>query len=158
MNPPDIATEDPRTPDVRALLEEHLRYSTFDTPPEDVHALEIDGLLDPSVTFVTARRDGSLLGFGAIKHLDSDHCELKSMHVAEAVRGGGVGRALLEHLLSLAVGSSAKRISLETGGSGSFAPARAFYLTAGFEPCGPFADYREGTTSVFMTRVLKNPL
>ncbi len=154
MNSPVIAIDDPRAEDVSALLAEHLRFSKLDTPPEDVHALDIDGLLDPAVTFVSLREGGELLGFGAIKQLDDDHAELKSMHTAVAARGRGVGRAILEHLLALAADRGVRRVSLETGGMETFRAARSFYAAAGFQACGPFGDYRSGTTSVFMTLVL----
>ena len=151
MKSPAVAIDDPRADDVSALLAEHLRFSKLDTPPEDVHALDLDGLLDPAVTFVSLRDGGELLGFGAIKQLDNDHAELKSMHTAAEARGRGVGRAILDHLLAIAADRGVRRVSLETGGMETFAPAREFYAAAGFRPCGPFGDYRSGTTSVFMT-------
>ena len=154
MDAVTIAIDDPQADDVRSLLEEHLRFSALDTPPADVHALDLDGLLDVAVTFVSARRQGGLVGFGAIKRLAPDHYELKSMHTIAAVRGQGIGSKILEHLIALATERGATRVSLETGGMDLFAPARAFYRTAGFELCGPFGDYRSGTTSVFMTRTV----
>ncbi len=149
-----IAVDDPRRDDVRALLERHLAFAKAVTPPEDVHALELDGLLDPSVTFFSLRADGSLLGVGAIKRLDADHVELKSMHTAEEARRRGVGRAIVDHLLAVAAERGASRVSLETGAMDAFEPARSLYASAGFVPCGPFGDYAESANSAFMTRPL----
>ncbi len=147
-----IEVDDPRRDDVRALLERHLAFARAVTPPEDVHALGLDGLLDPSVTFFSLRAGGRLLGVGAIKELDPDHAELKSMHTAEEARRRGVGRAIVEHLLSVAAERGVTRVSLETGAMDAFAPARSLYASAGFVPCGPFGDYPASPNSAFMTR------
>ncbi len=97
-----VALDDPRKPDVRALLEIHLRFCHATSPPEDVHALDIDALLDPSVSFFSCRADGELLGVAALKTLDAWHGEVKSMHTAAEVRGQGVANALLKHLINVA--------------------------------------------------------
>jgi putative acetyltransferase len=146
-----ITEVDPRAPEVLVLLERHLSFNAEVTPPEDIHALDLDGLLDPSVTLYGLRNGGSLLGIGALKQLDEQHIEIKSMHTVEAARGRGVARAMLDHLLAIAAGRRARRVSLETGSQDAFLPAIALYTGAGFERCGPFADYRNGTSSVFMT-------
>jgi putative acetyltransferase len=151
-----IEIDDPRRDDVRALLEQHLHFARSTTPPEGVFALELDGLLDPAVTFFSARAgDGELLGVGALKELDPEHAELKSMHTAAAARRRGVGRALVEHLLQVAAARGCRRVSLETGSMAAFAPARTLYAAAGFEPCGPFGDYRESPNSSYMTRLVE---
>src|SRR5437773_3132838 len=93
-----VAVDDPRRDDVRALLERHLAFNRDVTPPEGVFALDVDGLLGPTVTFYSARLDGELLGVGALRQLDGSHGELKSMHTVEAARGQGVGTALVDHL------------------------------------------------------------
>jgi putative acetyltransferase len=149
-----IEVDDPRRDDVRSLLEQHLAFARKVTPPEDVHALDLDGLLDPTITFFSLRVDGELLGVGAIKQLDAHHAELKSMHTATSARRRGVGRAILDQLLAVAAGRGVRRISLETGAGESFAPARALYAGAGFVPCGAFGDYRASQNSAFMTRLL----
>ncbi|MFS0699832.1 GNAT family N-acetyltransferase [Cellulomonas sp. 179-A 4D5 NHS] len=149
-----IAPDDPRAADVRRLLERHLELMNAQSPPEDVHALDVDGLVDPSVTFVSLRSEGTLLGVAALKQLDATHAEVKSMHTAEEARGRGVGRALLDHLLVLARERGLERVSLETGSQPGFAPARALYARAGFAECGPFADYLPSPHSTFMTRVV----
>ena len=151
MPPGEISIDDPRTPDVGYLLQRHLAFTNTHSPPEDVHALDVEGLLDPAVTFYSLRLDGELLGVGALKQLDDGHAEVKSMHVAEAARGRGIGRTLVDHLIAVARQRRLSRVSLETGSMAAFAPARALYAGAGFEPCGPFGDYRPSANSVFMT-------
>ena len=153
----EISIDDPQAADVRALLERHLAFATANTPPEDVHALEADGLLDPAITVFSFRRHGELLGVGALRLLDRGHAELKSMHTAEAARGRGIGRALVDHLIAVARDGGIRRVSLETGSTPAFAPARSLYTQAGFQPCGPFGDYRPSPNSTFMTRVLDSP-
>ena len=154
MSPLVIAIDDPRVTDVRALLERHLGFARETTPPEDVHALDLDGLLEPRVTFFSARRDAELLGIGALKQLDETHGELKSMHTASERRGAGVGRAMVDHLLAVAVGRGYRRVSLETGAMDEFAPARALYRRAGFTTCAPFAQYTVNPFSTCMTMEL----
>ena len=149
-----ITPDDPRTPDVRMLLERHLAFANEHSPPEDVHALDIDGLLQPSISFFSYRAEGELLGVGALKHLDDDHAELKSMHTSAAARGRGVGRAMLDHLLRTARERGYQRVSLETGTMDAFAPARELYAKAGFVSCPPFNGYWESPNSVCMTLAL----
>ena len=149
-----IAVDDPRAPDVRALLERHLAFASATTPREDVHALDVDALCEPSVTFVSFRTGGEVLGVGALKELGDGHAEIKSMHTAEAARGRGVGRAIVEHLVAVARERGLRRISLETGSGEAFAAARALYLRAGFEPCPPFAGYPASPNSAYLTLAL----
>ena len=151
-----IAIDDPRVEDVRALLETHLAFAREVTPPGHVHALDIDGLVDPAVTFFSARGDGVLVGIGALKRLDGSHAELKSMHTAQAARGQGVGRAMVDHLLAVAAARGFQRVSLETGTMGAFAPARSLYATVGFTPCEPFGEYTANPNSACMTIDLSN--
>ena len=147
----EITIDDPRAGDVRALLERHLAFAHSLSPPEDVHALDVDGLVDPSITFFSFRVGGRLLGVGALKRLDADHGEVKSMHTAEEARGCGIGRALLAHIIAVARDRGFRRLSLETGSMAGFVPARSLYAGAGFELCGPFGDYRASPNSSFMT-------
>jgi putative acetyltransferase len=149
-----IAPDDPRRPDVRALLERHLAYANEHSPPEDVHALDLDGLLHPDVSFFSTRCDNVLVGIGAIRMLDTGHAELKSMHTAAEARGRGVASAMVDHLLGLARARGVTRVSIETGTQAAFAPARALYARAGFEPCEPFGDYTYSPNSVCMTLLL----
>jgi len=150
-----ISIDDPRVGDMHALLTRHLAFAYEHTPPADVHALDLNGLLDPAVTTYSARRGGQLLGIGALKELDETHAELKSMHTAEAARQQGVGRAMLDHLVGVARQRGYRRVSLETGTMEAFAPARSLYANAGFVPCDPFGDYRLSPSSSFMTLFLR---
>ncbi len=139
---------------MRSLLERHLEFANEHSPPEDVHALDIDGLLDPSISFFSYRVEGELLGVGALKHLDDGHAELKSMHTAVEARGRGLGRRLLDHLVAIARERGYRRLSLETGTMDAFAPARAMYAKAGFVSCPPFNGYWVSPNSVCMTFAL----
>jgi putative acetyltransferase len=146
-----IEVDDPRADDVRALLAVHLAYAEEVTPPGHVHAIAVDGLADEDVLFFSARRDDELVGVAALRHLDDTHVEVKSMHVAAAARGAGVGRSLAEHLLGVAVARGYRRASLETGTYEAFAAARALYSSVGFRPCAPFAEYPSSPYSTCMT-------
>jgi putative acetyltransferase len=141
---------------VRALLDRHLAFAKSNSPPEDVHALEIDGLVDHAVTFFSYRVDGELFGVGALKQLDETHAELKSMHTAEEARRRGIGRAMVDHLVGVARDRGFRRVSLETGSTAAFAPARSLYERAGFGTCGPFGDYWLSPYSTFMTLSLED--
>jgi putative acetyltransferase len=116
-----------------------------------VHALDHDGLEDPTVTFFGARRDGVLLGIGALEQLDETHGELKSMHTAEEARGQGIGRAMVEHLVGEARRRGYRRLSLETGATAPFVPALTLYERAGFTRCERFGDYPPDRDNTFMT-------
>ena len=146
-----IELDDPGRDDVRALLERHLAFAHEHSPPEDVHALDLDGLRAPEVSFYSVRVDGALVGVGALKELDATHGELKSMHTAMEVRGRGVGRAMVDHLLAEARRRGYRRVSLETGSNEPFVPARSLYQRVGFVECEPFADYELSDFSTFMT-------
>ena len=146
-----ISTDDPRADDVRELLERHLAFAKATTAPENVFALDLDGLLDPSVTFFSFRVDGDVLGIGALRHLDDENAEIKSMHTSEAARGQGIGRAILDHLIDVAREAGYRRVSIETGAGPAFAPARRLYASASFTPCGHFGDYGPNPESEFMT-------
>jgi putative acetyltransferase len=152
-----ISIDDPRAEDVRALLERHLAFARLHTAPEDIHALDVDGLGDPSVALFSFRVGGELLAVGALKRLDERHAELKSMHTYEAARGRGIGRAMLDHLIAVARDRGYRRVSLETGCLPGFAAARSLYASAGFRPCGPFGGYGPSRNSVFMTLPLDRP-
>jgi putative acetyltransferase len=153
MNALTIADDDPRTPDVLALLTRHLELMYELSPPEEVHALDVDALAAPHVTFCSARdaTDGTLLGVGALAEVAPGHGELKSMHTAAAARRRGVAGALLEHLVGLAAHRGYERVSLETGSQEGFAAARGLYARAGFTECGPYGSYGPSPYSTFMT-------
>jgi putative acetyltransferase len=147
----DISIDNPRAPDVRRLLEVHLTFARGQTPPEDAHALDVDGLADPAVTFFSLRRGCELLAVAALQRLDHEHAEVKSMHTVEAARRQGMGRLMLEHVIAVAREAGYRRLSLETGSMAAFAPARALYASAGFELCEPFGAYRASPNSTYMT-------
>jgi len=153
-----IAVDDPRTPDIRALLDRHLTFCMSETPPEHSFALDVDALAQPAVAFFSCRdADGRLLGVGAIKELDPAHAEIKSMHTAAEARGRGVGRAVLDHLLAVARARGYRRVSLETGTTPGFTAARAMYEAAGFAPAEPFADYVRTGDNTFYAIALEQP-
>lgn len=150
-SPFEIAIGDPRADDVRALLAIHLPFSRGVTPAEYSFALEVEQLVQPGVTFFSARDAGRLVGVAALKHFDETHAELKSMHTLEAERRRGVGRMLVEHLLAFARTHAYRRVSLESGATADFVAARSLYASLGFMPCEPFGDYRASPYNTFMT-------
>lgn len=149
-----ITQENPRAADIVALLETHLAFAAAQSPAEHVHALDLDGLCHPSVSFFTARRDSELLGVGALKLLEPGRAELKSMHTAAAARGQGVGRALVEHLTAHARRLGCRWLGLETGTGKAFAPAHRLYAAAGFVDCDPFGGYTRNPWSRCMAKAL----
>ena len=142
-------------PDVVALLGEHLQGMADHSPPESIHALDIEGLKAPDITFWTIRDGEELLGCIALKQLDGAHAEIKSMRTASAHLRKGVGAALLEHVIAEARRRACERLSLETGSGPGFEAALALYRNFGFVECGPFADYRDDPFSRFMTLELR---
>jgi putative acetyltransferase len=149
-----IELDDLSRPEVHALLEEHLRSMYELTPPESVHALDLDELRSPDITFWSAWDGDTLVGCGALKELDATHGEVKSMRTPARLRRRGAGRAVLAHIIDEARRRGYRRLSLETGSFDAFKPAQRLYESFGFEPCGPFADYSDDPNSVYMTRVL----
>jgi putative acetyltransferase len=149
-----VAADSPLAKDVQDLLAAHLEFANSHSPREDVHALDVDGLLDRSVTFFSIRSDGVLLGIGAIKDLGEEHAELKSIHTVDRARGRGVGYAMVQHLVGFARDSGFSRVSLETGSMDGFAPSRALYDGVGFTVCDPFGPYSASPNSTFMTLAL----
>ncbi len=156
MTPPgfDIRVDDVSGPAVLALLQEHLQSVVLYSPPESVHALNVEELRAPDVTFFSAWQGAGLMGCGALKQLDAEHGEIKSMRTRSAQLRRGVAAALLEHILAVAHERGYTRVSLETGSMEAFSPARALYARFGFQDCGPFADYVEDPNSIFMTRTV----
>jgi putative acetyltransferase len=138
----------------RALIARHLAGMRANSPPESVHAFDVDKLRAPDVTFWSVWVGEEIAGCGALKRLDTKRGELKSMRVADAFLGRGVGRALLEHLIAEARARGIETLWLETGSTQAFVPALKLYESAGFVRCGPFEDYAEDPYSVFMTRVV----
>ena len=150
----EIRVDDLTGEATRALIAFHLDGMHDTSPPESVHALDIDGLRHPSVTFWSAWIDGELAGIAALKSIDAERGELKSMRVDDRFRGSGVGRALLRHLIAEARRRGMTSLWLETGSPDDFVPAQRLYESEGFTRCGPFDGYTDDPFSVFMTRTL----
>ncbi len=148
----EIKIDDLTGPEIQSLLQEHLDSMFELSPPESVHALDLDGLRKPEVTFWTVWEGHELLGCGALKELEAHHGEIKSMRTASGHLRKGVARYVLEHILEVAAHRGYTRLSLETGSMDAFEPARRLYAKFGFQYCGPFADYIDDPNSVFMTR------
>lgn len=149
-----IKIDDLRGPEVAQILMEHLDDMYAVSPPESVHALDLEKLRRPEITFWSVWDGNQLAGCGAIKELDTTHAEIKSMRTANAYRGKGVAVKIMEHILNVAAERNYQRLSLETGPQDFFLPARKLYERFGFEYCGPFSDYREDPHSAFMTKSL----
>ncbi|MCI3919202.1 GNAT family N-acetyltransferase [Paenibacillus sp. TRM 82003] len=147
----NLKVDDLTGPEIQALIAEHLRGMFETSPPESVHALPLEDLRKPEITFWSAWEDGELLGCGALKQLDREHGEVKSMRTASAHQRKGVAKRLLEHIVEEAKRRGYRRLSLETGSMDAFLPARKLYERFGFRYCGPFADYEEDPNSAFMT-------
>ena len=139
---------------IRGLVARHLRGMHEHSPPESVHAFDLRGLRDPAVTFWSVWAGETLAGMGALKQLDGGRGEIKSMRVADALVGTGVGRAILDHIVGEARRRGLSSLWLETGSSPAFAPALGLYERAGFVRCGPFDGYTDDPFSVFMTRAI----
>jgi len=146
-----IALDDLRDGSVIKLLQAHRREMLKHSPPESVHALDIEAMKAPTLTFWVASINGVVAGCAALKHLDSTHVELKSMKVSDEFLGRGVGRALLGYLLAEAKRQSYQRLSLETGVMDAFIPARTLYQSVGFTECSPFDNYVYDKHSVCMS-------
>ncbi|MEU9793273.1 GNAT family N-acetyltransferase [Streptomyces sparsogenes] len=149
-----IETDDLSGPEIAEFLGEHVRQMRSLSPPESKHALDLDALREPGVTFWVVRDGDVLVGCGALKKLDAGHAELKSMRTEAARKRSGVASLLLEHIITEAERMGYTRLSLETGSAEFFLPARKLYEKFGFVPCEPFADYRPDPNSTFMTRML----
>lgn len=147
-----ITLDDLKGPEIAALLTEHLDDMRATSPPESVHALDLDGLRQPNIRFWTLWDNNNLAGCGALKWLDAEHAEIKSMRTAAPYKQQGIASKILQHLINDAKNAGVKRLSLETGSMDFFNPARLLYSKFGFENCGPFADYRLDPNSVFMTK------
>ena len=146
-----LEVDDLSRPAVHALLNEHLQSMYELSPPESVHALDLEGLRKPEITFWTAWEGPVLVGCGALKELDRNHGEVKSMRTPNARRRKGVGRTILTHIIQVARSRSYERLSLETGSMEAFKPAQRLYESFGFNYCGPFGEYIEDPNSLFMT-------
>jgi putative acetyltransferase len=149
----EIVVDDLTGAEVAAFIAEHIKEMKAVAPrPESKHALDLEGLRAPDITFWTVWHQGLLVGCGALKELDEKNAEIKSMRTSSAHLRKGVASALLDHMLGVARARGYRSLSLETGSFEFSAPARALYEKFGFEYCAPFADYEEDPYSVFMTK------
>jgi putative acetyltransferase len=152
-----IKIDDLSDPRIARFLEEHLNDMQSVTPPESCHALDLDALRRPEITFWSVWNDDELVGCGALKMLTDIHAELKSMRTSAKHRGTGLGTMLLQHIISEARRRGIQQISLETGAIPFFDAARALYEKNGFEYCGPFNGYKDDPNCVFMSREITKP-
>lgn len=151
-----IRVDDLRGAEIRELLQEHLRSMERVSPPESRHALDLTGLRRPEITFWTIWLGPTLAGCGALKELDQQHAEIKSMRTDYAHQRKGVASTLLRHMIGEAERRGYRRLSLETGSMDYFEPARRLYSSFGFMRCGPFDQYIEDPNSVFMTKEIQS--
>ncbi|MCU0899201.1 MAG: GNAT family N-acetyltransferase [Cypionkella sp.] len=135
-------------------MQRHTADMHADTPPESIHMMDATQLASPGIWFFVMREEGVPIGMGAFKRIDATHAEIKSMHILAEVRGRGLSRRMLEHLVDAARAEGFTRLSLETGVQPTFVAARALYANAGFTECPPFEGYEDDPNSVFMTRSL----
>ncbi|TFE22723.1 GNAT family N-acetyltransferase [Cohnella luojiensis] len=148
----EIRIDDLTGSQVIELIGEHLQGMAMHSPPESVHALNLEGLKKPEITFWSAWEQDELLGCGALKELDDQHGEIKSMRTSSLHLRKGVAKRLLEHIIEEAKRRGYRRLSLETGSMAAFEPAKRLYASFGFQNCKPFSDYIEDPNSVFMTK------
>ena len=151
---PTIALESPLGSDLDLLMQRHTLEMHADTPPESIHMMDASQLANPGIWFFVMREEGEPIGMGAFKRIDGAHAEIKSMHILSEVRGRGLSRRMLEHLVDAARAEGFARLSLETGVQPTFVAARALYSNAGFTECPSFEGYTDDLNSVFMTRSL----
>ena len=149
-----IRTEKSLTDELAQVLQAHWLFCTSSTPIEHVYALNASKLFSPEITVFGARINGELIGVGAMRKLDVDHAELKSMHTLAKSRGLGVGKAIVAHIEDFARSSGIERISLETGTSEAFKPARELYNSLGYESCDAFGDYVLSEDNMCMTKLI----
>jgi putative acetyltransferase len=150
-----IVVDDLSGPQIAKFLDDHVQEMRSIAPSlESKHALDLDSLREPDITFWSVMDGGTLVGSGAIKRLDASHAEVKSMRTTPARKRSGIASMLLEHIITEAKRMGLIRLSLETGSYEFFLPARKLYQKFGFEYCEPFGDYQPNPHSVFMTRLV----
>lgn len=150
----EIRVDDLQGPEIAALLQEHLAEMYLASPPESVHALDLEALRQPDITFWTLWDNNKLAGCGALKALNATQAEIKSMRTASDFRRRGVAAKLLQHMVDEARHRHYQQLYLETGPTVNFEPACKLYARFGFIECTPFADYKEDPYSIFMVKHL----
>ena len=141
-------------PKVHELLVKHFIELRAASPEGSAHVLDIDGLKHSSIKFWSLWNDKMLTGCGALKFLDNNHGEFKSIRVHNNFRGKGYGIKVINHLISEAKKLNVKQLSIETGAGDFFIPARKLFKICGFEPCNPFAHYKEDINSIYLTKFI----
>ena len=149
-----IKIDDLSSREIASFLQEHIDEMKAVSPPESKHALDLKGLKQPEITFWTVWDEAIIIGCGAIKRLNKNHAEIKSMRVASSHRRRGIASKLLQHILSEAKKRGYSRISLETGSMTFFKPAHRLYAKFDFQQCQAFSIYKEDPNSIFMTKEL----
>ena len=149
-----ITVEESLTDELAQVLKAHWLFCTSSTPIEHVYALDASKLFTPDITVFGARIDGELAGVGAMRKLDGEHAELKSMHTLAKSRGLGVGKAMVAHIEDFARSSGIKRMSLETGTNEAFKPARELYKSLGYRSCEAFGEYVLSEDNMCMTKLI----
>ena len=143
-------------PEVNQLLKKHFIELKAASPEGSAHVLDIIGLKIPSIKFWSLWEKDKLIGCGALKFLEKDHGEFKSIRIHDDFRGKGYGNKIINHLIYEAKKLNIKKISIETGSGSFFTPARKLFNNCGFKPCPPFAHYREDINSLYLTKLLDN--
>jgi len=143
-------------PEVNLLLKKHFIELRAASPKGSAHVLDIPGLQELSIKFWSLWEDGQLMGCGALKFLDKEHGEFKSIRIEDNFRGKGNGIMVINHLIDEAKKLKIKKLSIETGAGKFFAPARKLFDNCGFKPCKPFAHYKEDVNSLYLTKLLDN--
>ena len=143
-------------PEVNELLKKHFIELRAASPEESTHVLDIPGLKAPSIKFWSLWDDNKLLGCGALKFLDKEHGEFKSIRIHDNFRRQNIGAKLIEHLIIEAKKLKIKRISIETGAGKFFEPARKLFEKCKFKPCKPFAHYKSDPNSLYYTLQIYN--
>ena len=134
---------------VNELLKKHFIELRSVSPEGSTHVLDIDGLKDPSIKFWSLWENNELMGCGALKFLDNNHGEFKSIRISDKFRRKGFGIKVIEHLISQAKKLKITKISIETGAGNFFEPARKLFLRCGFKKCEPFAHYKHDPNSCY---------
>ncbi|NHM30635.1 GNAT family N-acetyltransferase [Neobacillus terrae] len=150
----EIKIDDLTGTGITNLIREHLLGMSLISPLESIHALNLDELRRPEITFWSVWEGNELLGCGALKELEPQHGEIKSMRTATKHQRKGVAKRMLDHIMEEAKRRGYYRLSLETGSTNAFEPAKRLYESFGFQYCNPFSDYKDDPNSVFMTKVL----
>ena len=141
-------------PEVHELLTKHFVELRAVSPEGSAHVLDIPGLQDKSIKFWSLWNNDMLMGCGALKFLDKEHGEFKSIRIHDNFRRKGNGISVINHLINEAKKLNINKLSIETGAGDFFKPARILFKQCGFEVCGPFAHYKEDINSVYFTKTL----